>query len=131
MAWTVEYGKDGSFGVSGNSPGPETDAAYDRQQKINSYLGGRVFAAYADAEEDLDGICEGLAARGFVPTAALLDKNALANLERQIDEEALWATTTAMQKSSNLLATPFGFVRWTEARCLDEVLPPVEAVEFN
>jgi hypothetical protein len=132
MAWTVEYGVDGSFGISGNSPGPETDAAFDRQQKINSLLNGRVFAAYANSDEALDSMHEGLASEGFDPIDVALDDFALSNLERQIDEEGLWAGSISQNSTERkLLATPFGFVRWTGVECLQSVLPSVDEIELD
>ena len=132
MAWTVELSDDGRFGISGNSPGPETNAAYERQEKINSFLDGRVFAAYANSEDALAGMREGLASHGFDPISVALDDAALSNLERQVEEEGLWAPSVSKETTGvDLLATPFGFVKWIGVDCLQSVLPPVEEVEFD
>jgi hypothetical protein len=90
MAWTVEYAEDGSFGISGNSPGAETDAAYERQQKINSYLGGRVVAAYSDSDAALDDLGSGLAHLGFDPLSAVVDANSFQELEQEVEKQDLW-----------------------------------------
>jgi len=113
MAWTVEYGADGSFGISGDSIGPETDSSYERQEKINAYLNGRVFAAYANDEAGLSRIQEVLSARGFDALTATLNNEELAKLEREIEAENLWLASVSDEGArTELLATPFGFVRW-------------------
>jgi hypothetical protein len=132
MACTVELKQDGTFSISSDSPGVETDAAYEKQLKINSYLGGRVFAIYAHTEGSLGAIREMLASYGFDPISAVLDLNAFDELERQIEGQHLWvpATSTA-EIGADLLATPFGFVRWTGIDSLKTTLPPFEEVEFD
>ena len=132
MAWTVEYGEDGSFGISGNSAGAETDAAYERQQKINAYLNGRVFAAYGLNEASVQSMEKALAARGFDPINVELDATELAKLAGEIDVASLWAPNVSNDGAgAELLATPFGFVRWVGPDCLESVLPQVEPVEFS
>ena len=38
MPWTIELSDDGSFSISGSSPGPQVDADYERQQRITCSL---------------------------------------------------------------------------------------------
>lgn len=132
MAHTVEFGDDGAFSISSNSVGSETDAAYERQQSINAYLDGRVFAAYAIDEESFAPIQDSLRLYGFDPVYAVLDAPAFAALEDHIEKAGLWAPAAISDcRGAQLLATPFGFLRWSGSDCLDAVLPPVEEVEFE
>jgi hypothetical protein len=132
MAWTVEFKEDGRFSISGDSPGYEPDAAYERQQMITSYLGGRVLALYFDSEEPLTNAHEALMALGFDATAVVLGSTELGELKRNVHEQSLWAIpSTSEATEGGLLATPLGFHRWTDIVSLARVLPSIEEVEFN
>jgi hypothetical protein len=132
MAWTIQFAEDGSFGISGNSPGAETDAAYERQQKINSFLDGRILASYASKETLLDEVQNGLAFYGFDPASVLLDEAKFSSLIERVEHENLWADCLQSDKTEfALLTTPFGFIRWSGVDAFRAILPHVEEVEFN
>lgn len=126
--WTVELAEDGSFSISGNSPVPQADAAYERQERINNRLGGRVFMAFANDSDTWASLLAELKAAGFdIPVVDLNDEQ-LAELDAEIERDSLWKHAAA-QKDGLRLATPYGFCRITSAGDFEDELPMVEELE--
>jgi hypothetical protein len=52
MPWTVFWNPmNGGFSISGSSPGPVTDEAFMRQERVNTRLRSKVFATFALADD--------------------------------------------------------------------------------
>ena len=131
MPWTIELTEDGRFSISGSAAGPQVDAAYERQERINNRLGGQVVAAYLAPGANLpDELATAIAAAGFDPLVVALDTvEAYDVLAAEIEAQGLWDPSPRPDGAAVLMATPFGF-RWIATGAdFDAWLPEVEEIE--
>lgn len=135
MEYTVELGENGQFSISTNSPGAQIDPAYERQERINAYLGGRVFAAFASGTGDEGpALLNEILLLGFdVPLVAFGAEQDMTQILDDVDRQELWrADCQPTQGEENiLLATPHGFARISSITEFQTLLPEVGAVEFT
>jgi hypothetical protein len=135
MEYTVELGGNGQFSISTNSPGAQTDPAYERQERINAYLGGRVFAAFASGTgDDATALLSEILLLGFdVPLVAFGAEQDLTQILDDVNRQELWrAGCRPTQGEDNLLlATPRGFARISSVTEFLTLLPEAGAVEFT
>lgn len=129
MPWRVELKEDGSFSISGSSPGPQTDATFDRQERINNRLGGRVMMAYASNPNPWGDLQAEMKALGFEVPIVELDATHLAELEVAITQQCL-GKRPELPKEGLLLATPQGFCRIADIDTFQAELPEVEELEI-
>jgi hypothetical protein len=128
MPFTVELGDDGGFSLSTSSPGPQTDAAYDRQLKVNDRLGGRVFMAYATDADRWASLLGDIRDEGFdVPIVVMADEQ-LTRLRDEIEHDRLW-TPAGSSKDGLLMASPLGFCVIGSAEEFRALLPSVEPLD--
>lgn len=131
MPWTIELSDDGSFSISSSATGPQMDAAYVRQQRINDRLGGRMVAAYLAPGADLPpGLLAAVTAAGFDPLVVAMDTTeAYDDLADEVETHGLWDPAPKPDGAIVLMATPFGF-RWIATGAAFEAwLPAVEEIE--
>jgi len=130
MPWTVELKEDGSFSISGSSPGPRTDATFDRQERINNRLGGRVMMAYACSPSVWGDLQAEIRALGFEVPIVELDATQLAELEVAIAQHGL-GKHPELPEEGLLLAMPQGFCRIADIDTFHAELPEVEELEIS
>lgn len=115
MPWTVELSDDGAFSISGDAPGPQVDAAYQRQSRINDRLGGKMVAAYLRPGLNMaPDLLTATTTAGFEPlVVALANAEQFDGLTAEIEEHGLWdpEPEAVVHAAGTLMATPFGF-RW-------------------
>jgi hypothetical protein len=131
MPWTIELADDGSFSIAGEAPGPQVDAAFERQQRINNRLGGRVVAAYLAPEAALSpDLLAAITAAGLEPLVVAMDTAEAYNaLLAEVEAQGLWDPAPNLDGAAVLMITPFGF-RWIATGAeFDDWLPPVEEIE--
>ena len=127
---TVEYGEDGSFSISTSSPGMVTDANYERQERINNLLGGKVFTAYSHAT-DFTQLLESVDDNGFdIELVAFQQRERLDELISRINAQGLWDLRNTVPSDGLLLVTPFGFQRIRNLEEFRNLLPTVEELEI-
>lgn len=131
MPWTIELTEDNRFSISGNAAGPQVDAAYERQERINNRLGGRVIAAYLAPGANLpDDLASAIAAGGLDPLVVAIDtSDAYAALVAEVEAHGLWDPAPRPEGAPILMAMPFGF-RWIATGAdFDAWLPDVEEIK--
>lgn len=113
MSWTIELTEDGQFSISSSSPGPQVDAAYERQSRINKKLGGRMVTAYIGPGTDIQPVLlSEIAAAGFEVLVIAMETPAQYEaLVTEVEAHNLWDTVTSPDGVTVLMVTPFGF-RW-------------------
>ncbi|ROM16899.1 hypothetical protein BK643_13970 [Pseudomonas protegens] len=115
MPWKVGLTEDGRFSISSDAPGPQVDAVYERQKRINDHLGGRMVAAYASPGMDVPPtLLSDVAQTGFeILIIGLEGAEQLAALVAEVEKHGLWDQVPVPESinTSILMATPFGF-RW-------------------
>lgn len=119
MPWRVELDEIGRFSISSDSPGPVTDASYDRQQLINSRLDGRVVAAYIIAgDERVPALLEDIRGVGFEALIVEIEsQERYGELIIEVNTKSLWDAQSKEQREGGvLLLTPFGF------RCVSTIV---------
>lgn len=118
MPVTIELTDDNRFGISTQAAGPQPDAAYERQSRINDRLGGRIFAAYVRPSDDIpELLLAAISTAGFdllvidLETADRFDV-----LVAEVDQHGLWDQTrcSSSPEYSLLMVSPDGF-RWVAA----------------
>lgn len=116
MPWTVAFDPtNGSFRISGSSPGPVTTPAYERQTNINGRLGGNVLAAYSAGEDGVREIENTINEHGFEPASVVMNPQKLSELVNDVEKLGLWDDRHKEPgRGPLLLATPWGF-RWLKA----------------
>ncbi len=133
MSWTIELTEDGRFSFTSNALGSQVDAAYERQQRVNNRLGGRMVAAYGAPNRPLiPALLDEISVIGFdvlvvnFDTAIQLDA-----LIAEIEEHGLWDPEEAIDNTdgSMLMATPMGFRNIAAAADFQAWLPVVEDIE--
>lgn len=121
--------------ISSSAPGPQTDAAFIRQQEVNSYLGRRVFCAYsATLDVQAKKLVEELAEIGFeVPWVELESQERLRGEILKIESKDLWISRTVSDNSGQglLIATPFGFGSFSSVDEFRAMLPQVHEIEIG
>ncbi|HEX2753490.1 MAG TPA: hypothetical protein VHP34_10400 [Alphaproteobacteria bacterium] len=135
LLYIVESLQTGGVSISTSSAGIATDVVYERQQRINDKLGGKVFTAYATSTSSdvFTGLLDEIVSWGFdVQLIVLQSSEDIQALEQEIQTHDLWHQTSADNPTGGLLlATPFGFKRIQSIAEFQEVLPVVELVEFS
>lgn len=135
MPWEIELTDDGSFSISSDAPGLEPDKGYDRQQRINDRLGGRMVAIYIGPEMEVPAaLLTEVSTAGFEALLVTF-KSAedFAVLIAEVEEYGLWDLTygSAGGKDAILMTTAFGF-RWiSTAFEFCDWLPAVDEVEYG
>lgn len=129
MPFTVEMKDNGAFSLSTSSPGARTDAAYDRQVKINDRLGGRVFMAYAHDADVWEPLLTDIRAAGFDVPLVLISADQVAQLEEEVDRDGLWVAENNRGEGL-LLATPSGFHRIGAIAAFTALLPSVGPLDI-
>lgn len=117
MPWTVSFDpKEGSFGISGSSPGAVRSPEYDRQCQINGRLGGKVMALYTSESTPQTEILDThIRSRGFEPHDVVLTESGFNALLQDIAKIGLWDQRVSCDDRGHvLLATPWGFC-WLSA----------------
>ena len=135
MPHTIALKPDGSFSISTNGIGKQTDSNYDRQERINNMLHGRVVAAYLNVNDEGErSTLENIRSAGFDPavisTSNEVDRAVVLN---EIVTHGLWRFDHEENGFSEglLLATPSGFTRIASREAFFATLPIVEALEFE
>jgi hypothetical protein len=130
MPWTIELTDAGRFSISSNAPGPQVDAAYERQKRINDRLGGRMVAAYVGPDMDAPpALLLEVSETGFeVLIVSLESAEQFAALVAEIEEQELWDQAPAPENTHDalLMATPFGFRRVSNGEGFKAWLPVVD-----
>jgi hypothetical protein len=129
MLWRVELGDDGLFGIR-NAPGPfEPTPEFDRQTRINNYLGGKVFAIFTpQLDQAATGMLDHMAAEGYEPTIVVMpDAQQYTNLNAEVEQHGLWDWRSGerQEQADLLIATPFGFRRNVAPEQFASLLPDV------
>lgn len=131
MSHRVEYREDGSFSISTDCPGVVSDANYDRQERINHYLGGKVFTAYTHAPNVME-FLESIEREGFYAELVTFQhQEQLDELVAEIETKQLWDRRNSIADEGLLLATPFGFQRINNDEQFRNLLPTVEELEIG
>lgn len=135
MPWKVEFTNEGAFSISTSSPGSQTDAAYERQKRINDRLAGRVVMAFVGPETDLPTeLSTSVSEIGFeLSTIAFESSGQLSDLKNEVDEHQLWDAPGSASESEEpgvLMATPFGFRRISDGEMFRAWLPSVDRVDI-
>ncbi|MEZ0208677.1 MAG: hypothetical protein ACAH17_00670 [Candidatus Paceibacterota bacterium] len=134
MLYSIGFSESGQFSLKTSSPGPQTDAAYDRQQLINDHLGGKMIALfYRLGQPELATICDAIASAGFEPSSIVIDDSArYSALLENIHQNQLWDEAATKENSADavLVVTPFGFGYVATAKDFQSLLPKVEPIEF-
>jgi len=134
MPVTIEFADDGGFSISSDAPGPQTDAAYERQKRINDRLGGRMVAAYVAPGMDVPPtLLTEISAIGFeVLTVGFQSAGQFAALVAEVEERGLWDPAPNAKETDNavLVATPLGFRRISTGAEFQAWLPAVDEVEI-
>jgi hypothetical protein len=114
MRWHVEFDpKAGSFSISGSSPGPQKTPEYERQEKINNRLGGKVLALYtSEWSAEARGLCDYALRRGFEPQSIILSEAEFGALIREVGDQSLWDAREERRSQSTLLAASALGFRW-------------------
>lgn len=131
MPWTIELTEDSRFSISGKAAGPQVDAGYERQERINNRLGGRVIAAYLAPGADLPAeLTAAIAAAGLDPLVVAMDiADAYDALLAEVEAQGLWDPAPRPKGAPILMAMPFGF-RWIATGAdFESWLPDVEEIE--
>ena len=128
MPWTVELTEDGRFSISGSSPGAQTDAAYERQKRINDRLGGRMVAAYVGPGTDVPpALMTEIAAAGFdVLVVAMETAEQYDALVAEVEAHGLWDPAPNPDEAAVLMITPPGFRRIVTGADFRAWLPAVD-----
>jgi hypothetical protein len=134
MPWTIEVTDEGALSISGDSPGRQVDAAYERQSRINDRLGGKMVAAYLRPGLELaPSVLNALATAGFEPSVvALADDKQFQGLVTEIEAHGLWETKPEadIHAAATLMSTPFGF-RWiATGEEFTAWLPAIEEIDI-
>lgn len=133
MPWTIELTEDGRFSISSNAPGPQVDEAYERQQRINDRLGGRVVAAYVAPGSDIQpALLAEIEATGFdVLVISMKTIDQYETLVSEIDAHGLWDPAPNPDGLTVLMAMPPGF-RWIATGAdFRAWLPTVDELEIT
>ncbi|GHC93024.1 hypothetical protein GCM10007320_43680 [Pseudorhodoferax aquiterrae] len=113
MPWLLELNEGGGFSIESSAPGPQPDAAYERQQGINDRLGGRMMAIYLAPGAAVPLPLENeIAAAGFDPlVVAMEDTQQLDRLVADVAALRLWdgAAEPTTGRAGVLMVTPSGF----------------------
>lgn len=129
MQFTVECTEQGAFSMTTRSAGSQTDAAFERQERVNNLLGGRVFAAFVvDPDEATNSLLNHISENGFdVLIVSLEAQERLAELEADINIHDLWDKRFPVENHKlMLLASPFGFQRVSDIADFQKLLPTVD-----
>lgn len=129
MAWRVELGEDGAFGIR-NAPGPFAPTPkFTRQTRINNRLGGRVLALFVPAlNHEANNLLDHMAAEGYEPTTVIIpDAQQFTDLVGEVDEHSLWDQRSEGPQPLNgvLVCSPFGFRRIVAPEQFADVLPDI------
>jgi hypothetical protein len=131
MPWTIELTEDGMFSISSNAAGPQADAAYERQRRINDRLGGRVVAAYIGPGTDVPPVLLAeIVAAGFeVLVVAMETADQYDALVAEVDAHGLWDPAPSPEGTAVLMVTPPGFRRIATGADFRAWLPAVDEIE--
>jgi hypothetical protein len=134
MPWTIELTNDGRFSISSDAAGPQVDAAYERQKRINDRLGARMVTAYLGPEMDAPrALLTEISATGFeVLIVDFESAEQFAALIAEVEEHGLWDPTPNAENAVDavLVATPFGFRRISTGAEFQAWLPVVDEVDI-
>lgn len=135
MPWTIQLTDDGRFSIASDAIGPQVDAAYERQRRINDRLGGRMVAAYVVPGADASPVLlTEIAATGFdVLIVDLKGAEQFSALIAEVEEYGLWDTRCDRQGASNglLMVTPLGFQSISTGAQFQAWLPLVEELRVE
>ena len=131
MPWTIELTEDGRFSISSRAAGPQVDAAYERQKRINDRLGGRMVAAYVGPGVDVPpALLTEIAAVGFdVLVVAMETADQYDALVAEVEVHDLWDPAPNPEAAAVLMATPPGFRRIATGADFRAWLPAVDEIE--
>lgn len=132
MPWKIELTDKGSFSISSDAAGPQVDAAYARQQRINDRLGGRMVTAYVGPGMNVPPVLTTeIAATGFeVLIVGFEDAEQFTALVAEVDEHGLWDPKPNSEDGALLMATPFGFRRISSGAEFQAWLPVVGEIDI-
>lgn len=134
MPWTIELTDDGRFSISSGARGPQVDATYERQKRINDRLGGRMVTAYVGPGLNVPpALLTEISAAGFeVLIVGFKSAAQFAALVDEVEEHGLWDPTPDAGNADNavLMATPLGFRRISNGAEFQAWLPAVDEVDI-
>ncbi|MGY3260459.1 hypothetical protein [Pseudomonas chlororaphis] len=135
MAWRIELTNDGKFSISSDAPGPQVDTSYERQQRINDHLGGRMVTAFVGPGIDIPpALLADISAAGFeVSIVGFKSSEQFDALVAEIEEFGLWAPNPNVESAvgATLMATPFGFRQVSTGSEFQAWLPMVDEVHIE
>jgi hypothetical protein len=131
MPWTIELTEDGRFSISSSAPGPQVDATYERQTRINDRLGGRMVAAYVGPRTEVHpGLLTEISAAGFeVLVIAMETVDQYEALVDEVEAHRLWDPAPNPDGATVLMVTPPGFRRIATGADFRAWLPAVDEIE--
>jgi len=131
MPWTIELSEDGRFSISSSAPGPQVDAAYERQRRINDRLGGRMVAAYSGPGIAVQpALLSEIAAVGFeVLVIAMETTNQYEALVPEVEAHSLWDIAPSPDGVTVLMVTPLGFRRIATGADFRAWLPAIDEIQ--
>jgi hypothetical protein len=131
MPWTIELTAEKAFSISCSAPGPQVDAVYERQRRINEKLGGRMVAAYSGPETEIQpSLLSEIAAEGFeVVVIAMETTNQYEALVAEVETHSLWDPAPSPDGVTVLMVTPLGFRRISTGADFRAWLPAVDEIQ--
>ncbi|MFM0201333.1 hypothetical protein PQR53_15845 [Paraburkholderia fungorum] len=134
MPWKIELTDKGMFSISSDAAGPQVDASYERQKRINDRLGGRMVAAYVGPGMDVQpALLTEIAATGFeVLIVGFESTDQFAAVVAEVEEHGLWDPTPNAGNAEDalLMVTPLGFRRVSTGVEFQAWLPVVDEVNI-
>jgi hypothetical protein len=115
MRHTIAHDPErGAFSISSSAPGPQTSPEFERQERINNRLGGKVLALYAvEWADEIQDSCNAIEAAGFEPQTIVMSEDQFNELLEEIDDHGLWDPRDELGERSQLLINvPWGFRWW-------------------
>jgi hypothetical protein len=132
MPWKIELKANGSFSISSNAAGQQTDVAYERQKRINDRLGGRMVTAYVGPGRTIPpDLLKEISESGFEVSMVDFDNaEQFSTLVDEVDEHGLWDMKPSTKDATDalLIATPLGFRRIFKGAEFQAGLPKVDEV---
>nr|GEU29185.1 hypothetical protein [Tanacetum cinerariifolium] len=132
MPWTIELTENRAFRIPNKAPGPQMDAVYERQRRINDELGGRMVAAYRAPQTKIpSSLLSDIAAEGFeVLVIAMETTSQYEALVEEVDAHTFWDKAPSPDGVTVLMVTPLGFRRIAKGADFRAWLPAVDEIEM-
>ena len=135
MPWRIECDCDGRFTISSDAVGQYRDATFDRQSRINDYLGGRVVAGYTRPGRAVpDELVSEISTMGVEVAPVVFERTEqFDSLVAEVEEHNLWDPGREASNTEDLLlmATPEGFRQISNVADFQALLPVVDELVIN